>query len=191
MPKATNGSSDLVAASMAIEEDLRALEAIATGLEKSKLNTEKTIQRAARELHEATEHQQKLGDSLRNLASVMAALQKRQQDAVDALSRHANAIKLRSERLTEHMQAYAQLGARSANIADMLGKMETHPQGALVALEEVEGELGKIVDEAKRVADAAEAEDFTEVAREASALKQKLQSMRARLGAASAGTKSS
>src|ERR1051326_3333023 len=103
MPKATQGGSELVAAAGAIEEDLRALEGIATSLEKSKLNTEKAIQRAARELHEATEFQEKLGGSLRTLAQVMASLQKRQIDAVEALSRHANAIKFRSKRLTEHM----------------------------------------------------------------------------------------
>lgn len=184
MPKATNGSSELVAAAVAIEDDLRALEDIAVGLEKSKLNTEKTIQRAARELHEATEHQEKLATSLRSLAQVMANLQKRQQDAVDALSKQANAIKFRSERMTEHMHAYAQLGARSATIAEMLGKLEGHPGGAVTALDEVSTELGKIVDDAKRIAEAAEAEDFTEIAREATALRQKLQSMRARLSAA-------
>jgi chromosome segregation ATPase len=183
MPKATNGTSELVDAAVAIEAGLSALEEIAVGLEKQKLDTEKGIQRAARQLHEATEHQEKLAEALRSLAVVMGGLQKRQQGAVDALAKHANAIKFRSERMTEHMQAYAQLGAKAATIAEMLGKMETHPGGAVTALSEVEGELGKIVDEAKRISDAAESENFTEIAREANALRQKLQSMRARLSA--------
>lgn len=174
-----NGKSELVDAALAIEEELSGLEEVAASLETTKLGTQKSIQRAARQLQTATERQGTLADRLNALARAMMGLQDRQNKAVTRLATFAESLRARNERMNELMQTYATLGARAAEIAEQLGKAD--PAGMQRALEEIRPKLSEIVEGAKALSTAAEAEELVEIAREANALKQKLQSMLTRL----------
>lgn len=176
--KRSNGTSELVDAALAIEEQLSGIEDAAGALEKTTLGTEKSIKRAARELGTAAEGQEKLAESLRSLAHVMMRLQQRQNKAIERLAAFAESLRSRNERMSQLMQRYASLGTKAGELAETLSDA-----GALEATRTTLAELG---DEAKKLGQDAESEGFGEIAREANALKQKLQSTLAKLNAGKA-----
>src|SRR6266404_4763855 len=113
MPKET---AELVVAAQKIEQDQQRLEDLAYGLEKTKLQSEKHITRAARELQEALGQQEALANSLRALGVAMAKMQERQLAAVTALSSRAQEIQTRRGRLAELKTAYGALGQKAAEL---------------------------------------------------------------------------
>jgi hypothetical protein len=172
---------ELVAAAQTIESDQQRLEELARALQKTKLQTEKSITRAARELQDALAQQEALAQSLRALGQAMLHMQERQQAAVNSLSERALEIQARRTRLSEHMIRYAALGTKAAELLDsMAGALGKPEQGAAVAA--ASEQLDAIVVEATALSQTARDEDFTEIAHEADVLKQKFQQVRNQLG---------
>jgi hypothetical protein len=180
MPKET---SELVLAAQKIEAEQQRLEDLAYGLEKTKLQSEKHIGRAARELQDALAQQEQLAISLRELGAAMAKMQERQLAAVTALSARATEIQTRRGRLAELMTEYATLGQKAAGLLQTINDtLDTADKGAAVstALET----LGPIIEEATTLSKTARAEDFTDIAHEADVLKQKFQGIKNQLATA-------
>jgi DNA repair exonuclease SbcCD ATPase subunit len=184
--------SELVNVAATIDDDVRRLEELSTGNRKIELNSEKNIARAAQELQRALEHQQRLAEGLRGLGEAMVRLQVRQQAALDALGARAAQIQQRMARLSEHMQRFGELGAQAAEVSAMLQALPSLQPGAdsantgktaaeATVLIEVDERFTALVDGAKALAELAHDEDFVDVARQADALKQKVQAMRGRL----------
>lgn len=174
MPKET---SELVVAASKIEQDQRRLEDLAYGLEKTKLQSEKHISRAARELQEALAQQEELANALRLLGAAMAKMQERQLAAVTALSARAQEIQTRRGRLAELMMAYAQLGQKAAELLSTITTtLETADKDAAVAAAHTA--IAPIVEEAATLAKTAREEDFVDVAHEADVLKQNFQTIK-------------
>jgi hypothetical protein len=123
---------------------------------------------------------EQLGLGLQALAAAMAQMQTRQQAALEPLSAFASELQARMQRLNEHMQAFAALGTAAGEITQRLQASNGDRAAVLV---EVRAELGKISDGARALFDAAQADDFPEVAREADTLKQRVLSLRKRLEA--------
>jgi len=172
---------ELVAAAETIETEQQRLEELADALAKTKLQTEKTISRAARDLQAALEQQETLANSLRGLGEAMLRMQERQQAAVAKLGARANEIQLRRTRLSELMLAYAALGAKAAELVETMStSLEAADKATAIA--EADGKLVAIVAEAAGLAKTARDEDFTELAREADVLKQKFDGVRVQLG---------
>ena len=178
---------ELVAAAQTIEEDQKRLEDLAHALHKTKLQNEKHIARAQRELTEALEQQDALATSLRALGAAMANMQERQQAAVTALAARAQEIQARQARLGELMLRYAALGAKTAELLQGISD-SLEATDRIAALGKANGLLEPIVEEATALAKTAREEDFTDVAHEADVLKQKLQQIRVQLGAVKAAT---
>lgn len=193
MPKAVE-RSELVEAAEAIETDVSRLEAFADNAKRTKLNGEKAIARAARELAEAMKQQEKLGESLRELTEVIGRTQERQHAALARLSAHATEIQQRMTRLTGYMERFGGLGAQAAEAAQLLQALPVAELGGnhTAELLEVDQRFTVLVADAKALADAALADEFGEIAREADALKQRIQALRGRvaelLRARAAGT---
>ena len=184
MPKDT---AELVAAAQAIENDQRRLEELADALPKTKLQSEKTISRAARELQTALEQQEQLAKSLRLLGEAMVKMQERQQSAVEKLGARAVEIQTRRGRLAELMLRYAALGSKAAELLETMStSLEAEDKAAAVA--GADAKLATIVDEAAALAKEARDDDFIELSHESDVLKQKFQGVRNRLGAARKST---
>ncbi len=179
MPKDT---SELVVAAQTIENDQRRLEDLAYALEKTKLQSEKTINRAGRELQEALEQQEQLAVSLRALGQAMAKMQERQQAAVAALRTRAEQIQARRARLAELMMRYAALGAKAAELLQTVSAtLESADKQAAITI--AQDHLSPVIEEATALSKTAREEDFTEIAHEADVLKQKFQAIKNQLGA--------
>ncbi len=175
-------TSELVIAAQTIENDQRRLEDLAYALDKTKLQSEKTIARAGRELQEALQQQEQLAVSLRGLGQAMANMQERQQAAVAALRKRAEQIQARRGQLAEFMTRYAALGAKAAELLQTISStLEAADQKAAIAI--AHERLTPVIEEATSLAKSAREEDFTEVAHEADVLKQKFHAIKNQLAA--------
>jgi hypothetical protein len=179
MVKADKDAPDIVRAAEALEGELLRLEALSRSACKIRLDSEKSIAKAAKELNEALEMPERLAGGLHGLAAAMERMQARQLGALEPLGAPAADIQQRIQRLGEHMQAFATLGKAAAETA-MLLQSDDEPD---VMVEKARGELAKIADGARVLLEAARSEDFPDVAREADSLKQRVSALRGRLPA--------
>jgi chromosome segregation ATPase len=170
--------SALVSAARALESELVNLESIARAARKIPLTSEKNITRAAKELEEALTLPDRMAAGLQALASAMATMQTRQQAALEPLAALAAQIQARHRRLSEHHEAYAALGRAAAEIT---ARIQSAESGPAAVSRDVDAQLSRIVADAKALFDAARADDFPELAREADAVKQRASSLRRRL----------
>ncbi len=175
---------ELVAAAQTIENHQKRLEELARALQKTKLQTEKNISRAARELQDALAQQEELAVSLRALGEAMLHMQERQQAAVNALSDRAVEIQARRMRLSELMIRYASLGSKAAELLESMSATVVGQGAQGEAVVQATKRLDSIIEEAKSLSREAREEDFTEVAHEADVLKQKFQNIRNQLSSA-------
>lgn len=178
MGKSEKDVPELVRAALALDAELSKLEAISRTVRKIRLNSEKNIARAAKELNEALVLPERMGEGLQSLAAAMAQMQVRQQAALEPMAAFAAQIQQRMQRLTEHMQAFAALGQTAAEVTALIQAGQSDHS---LVLAEVETQLSKLSDGARALFDAAQADDFPDLAREADALKQRTGSLRKRL----------
>lgn len=201
MAKSAEHSSDFLRCAEAVERGVRRLEELSRAACRIKLGTEKNIARAARDLQQTLEQQERLALELRRFAETMVELQNRQQAALEPLGSRAQEIQARMARLSEHMQRFGALGTSASETASALrdvtepsedlpgASRSTQHAAALIGVDE---RFRSLLDEARSLAESAAEEEFPDIAREAEALRQRLQSMRGRLSelvrAQSAGT---
>jgi|SRR5688572_1301640 DNA repair exonuclease SbcCD ATPase subunit len=169
---------EIVRAAEALEAQLTELESRSRAARKIELDSEKNIQRAARELNEALAAPEGLANGLRDLAQAMERMQGRQQAALEPLSEFASQIQARLARLEEHMQAFAELGQAASRLSALL---KAGPEGGTALIRDANAQLSSIAQGAGSLFDAARADGFPEVAREAEALKQRVNALRKRL----------
>jgi hypothetical protein len=169
---------EIVRAAEALETQLAELESRSRAARKIELDSEKNIQRAARELNEALAAPEGLANGLRDLALAMERMQARQQAALEPLSEFATRIQARLAQLEGHMQAFAELGQAASRLSALL---KTGPAGGAALIRDANAQLSAIAEGARTLFDAARADGFPEVAREAEALKQRVTALRKRL----------
>lgn len=168
---------ELVRAAEALESELLKLETLSRTIRKIRLDSEKSITRAAKQLGEVTELPDQLTARLGTLAAAMQAMQARQQAALEPLAAFAVELQTRMRKLGEHMQAFAALGEAAGEVTQLLQSEKERP----TVLLHVKAELGKLAEGAKTLFEAARADDFPDVARQAEALKQRVSSLRQKL----------
>ena len=178
MSKAKNDVSELARAAEALERELLKLETLSRSVQKIRLNSEKNIVRASRELNDAVALPERLAQGLQAFAGAMARMQVRQQAALEPLAAFATEIQQRMQRLNEHMQAFRALGTAAGEVTALLQSGDAE-RSAVFA--NVDARLVEISEGARALFDAAHADDFPEVAREADALKQRLSALKKRL----------
>jgi hypothetical protein len=176
MPSREPARSEIVSAAESLEEELAALEAASRAASKARLDSEKSISRATKELQEALTVPERLAQGLSTLGAAMERMQVRQQAALEELARHATTIQERVRKLEEHMRAYAALGQAASEATALL---QSEGDRALI-VESAKTRLSMIVDDARTLHDAARADDFPEIAREADALRQSMSALRRR-----------
>ena len=177
MPKPEKIVPELVRAAEALEREITSLEAQSRATRKIPLNSERNITRAAKELAEAAQFQERLAAGLQALASAMAELQARQQAALEPLAAFANETQARMELLSEHMRAFGLLGAAAGEVTAMI---QTGGDRAEVVTA-VDAQLTAIENGARALLDAARGDDYPDVVREADSLRQRVAALRKKL----------
>jgi chromosome segregation ATPase len=181
MAKPAKAVPEIVQAAETLEGELVRLETLARAAQKHRLDSEKNITRAAKELSEALALPERMAAGLRSLGLAMQQMEARQQAALEPLALFANEIQARMQKLAEHMQSFAALGQAAAEATALL-----QAGGERTALlEGAKAQLNRIADDARALFEAARADDFPEVAREADTLKQRLLALTRKLEGAS------
>jgi hypothetical protein len=186
MAKSADQVSELVRCAEVVERELRRLEELSRSARKQELSSEKNIARAARGLQQALEQQARLAQDLRGLGQAMLGMQARQEAAMAPLEARANEIQSRMARHSEHMQRFAALGMKAKDTVAALLEISSSSddgQGSHEAslLIDADARVRGLVDESKAIAEAARADEFPDIAREAHSLEQRVQAMRERL----------
>jgi hypothetical protein len=177
MTKGDREPPELVRIALELEEGLARLEILSKATQKTRLDSEKNIARALKELGEALELPERLARGLVALGAELGRMQGRQQAALAPLAARASEIQTRRLKLDEHVQAFAELGRATAE-ATTAAQAERPSPEAIATL--VAG-LAAIADGAKRLFDAARSDDFPDLAREADALAKRVTHLRRRL----------
>lgn len=183
MAKPEKDLSELVRAALALEEELSSLEGVSRATQKIRLDSEKNIGKAAKELNVALALPERIGAQLGALVQAMQGMQARQEAALTPLAAFATQIQRRMQQLGEHMQAYAALGESTSALTALL----TADGAGTTVLEQVKPELTRIADGARALSEAARTDEFPEVSREADALKQRILALRRKLELGSGG----
>ena len=183
MGKHDNGLSELGRAAATLESELGGLEALSRSVRKIRLNSEKNLARAAKELNEVLALPARLAEGLQALAAAMAGMQARQQAALEPLAAFADDIQRRMQRLAEHMQAFAALGTLAGEVTALIQASDGEAERTAL-LARVDGKLEELARGARSLFEAAHGDDFPEVAREADALKQRAAALRRKLDGA-------
>jgi hypothetical protein len=179
MSKSEKNIPELVRAADVLENELVKLETLSRSVQKIRLDSEKNLARAMKELNQALKLPEELGAGLLALGKAMQGMQERQQAALAPLSEFANEIQRRMGQLEAHRDTIAALGQAASDITDLLRK---DGAGAAV-LEDARGKLGVIVEGARTLLDAARADGFPDIARDADSLRQQVAALRRRLDA--------
>jgi DNA repair exonuclease SbcCD ATPase subunit len=175
-PKAKD-APELVHAAETLENELASLEALSGTVQRIRLDSEKNIAKAARELAEALELPERLAQGLAALAAAMQHMQARQNAALEPLAARASHIQERKRRLDAHMERFAALGRVAGDASQLL---QAGAKDQLV-VGDVRAKLASLGDDAKTLFDAARADDFPDVAREADALAKRVTALLRRL----------
>lgn len=186
MAKSSDPVSELVRCAEVVERELRRLEELSRSARKPELSSEKNIARSARGLQQALEQQERLAQELRALGQAMLGMQARQEAAMAPLEVRANEIQSRMARHSEHMQHFAELGLKAKETVSALIEISSSDEGGHGAREaslliDADARVKELVDEARAISEAARADEFPDIAREAHALEQRVQAMRERL----------
>ena len=177
MAKADKHVSEIVRAAEALEEEIVRLETISKSARKIRLTSGKNIARAAAELNETLALPERLAQRLQEVAAAMTHMQERQHAALEPLTAFAVEIQQRTQRLGEHMQSFDALGKAAGEVNEQLAAS----QGDRAVLARAEARLREISEQARAVFEAARADDFPEVSREADVLKQRMAALGKRL----------
>jgi DNA repair exonuclease SbcCD ATPase subunit len=178
MPRDERPTSEIVSAAQALEDEIAQLEALSRSVRKARLTSERNITRAAAELKETLAMPERLAAQLQAVSAALVGLQARQQAALEPLTAFAVELQQRAKLLEGHMQAFGELGRAAGEINALL----TQGAGEREASVRAEARLREISEAARTLFEAARADDFPEIAREADVLKQRMASLGKRLG---------
>jgi hypothetical protein len=186
MAKSGEQTSELIRCAEVVERELRRLEELSRNARNIKLGSEKHLARAARGLQQAMDQQERLAQELRALGQAMLSMQARQEAAMLPLQPRALELQARMARHSEHMQKFGALGTKAKDVLAALVEVsssDTNTEGAHGAalLLDATQRIQTLVDEIRAMTEAAKADDFPEIAREAHSLEQRLQAAADRL----------
>lgn len=182
---------EIVQVAEIIERELSALEDAARAAQNIRLHNERSLEKAGKALQDGLRQQEALGVGLQNLTQAMGRMAQRQQVAIDRLAERAHQIQAQMQRLSDHMTRFGELGTKAAEATRILQTLpppygsgeppETPTAGPPEELMQVDVLLASVSAEAKQLAASATEADLSDVAREAGALRQRVDSARGQL----------
>ncbi|RKG91767.1 hypothetical protein D7V97_41590 [Corallococcus sp. CA053C] len=184
--------SELVSAAQALDSELLRFEALAAQLQEAPLTSEKHLERASRTLKDLAD----LDDALRlrvgSLVQAITGVRNRQQTQADAVNARAQELQRRTEVFKDLLTRYGALGQSAADLNGRMQQFAALRQQATRTAEEdaqltavftsLQERMAEVAEEAATLATASEAEQFSDIARQADSLRQQLLSARNKLG---------
>lgn len=176
-------SSALVEAARALDQEVARYESSLGELARIDMVSEKTLQRAGRSLEACAQHQTDLARLLGAFAAAMGEMKERQERCVAETNAAADRVKARFESRAALLARVAVLGAKTGEIIGPMAAATAPDAGdpsavtsVLAQLEGVTSKAEEVIAEAESVRQAAKAESWQDVERDADSLRQQLQS---------------
>ncbi|MGK4000885.1 hypothetical protein [Sorangium sp. So ce1024] len=185
------GGGELAEAARALERELLRFEELAEGARRLSLDTRKGIERAAKSTTEAAEAQQRVSVALGSLIAAIAGARERHEATARALAARGEEIKRRAEQLGELFQRFGALGEEGRGINALVQETAARQREAttpeqvgevVAAMDEVEGRMGRLAEEARELAQAAMAAGIVDLAEQADGMRQQVSAMRNKVG---------
>jgi hypothetical protein len=178
--------SPLVAAAMALEEELARISSVAREAQRLPLDSQRNVERTADKLAELGAVDEQLGPLVQQLLGAVGALVQRQQEQAAALAARAEEVRARREALRALLGRYAALG-RDAQ--ELNGMVQAFASGARPGTEApdppsydaVRETMTRLIGDAEGVAHASREQGFEDLSRQADGLRQQLLSARNKL----------
>lgn len=179
--KGTDGA--LADAARALEAEVERFEGIVSEGQRLEVTTEKTLQRARALLESCADCEQRMASQLQAFVAAMQGVQERQRAGMDAVGALAARVQGRIEGRNTLLERFAALGERTVAMNEPVSRvLEPEASGAqpavMAALQQIVARTEEIVAEADLVANDAREGQWADIAREADALKQQVQSAR-------------
>lgn len=184
MAASKKAEGPLVKAAMALETELARYEEHVGEAKRLEIASEKGLQKSKTVLEACAATEQRMRDNLQAFAVAMQDMQKRQQACVEETVATAKRIEERIHDRAALLERFGALGARAREVDEPVkAVMQRKAEGAkeselLGALGEVIARTDSVLEDADAVAKDAQGRGWEDIAREAMALKQQLQSAR-------------
>ena len=171
--------SPLAKAAAELEAELFAYEKFVADVNRMNLNSDKSMRRAKELLEECAAGEQRMAERLQGFAAAMQQVQVRQQSCIQEAVAAARKIQDRIEKRSALLERFAALGERASSLNEPVAALEAkdgeaNAQDLLKTLGEVAARSEAVVAEATALGADADADDWLDIAREATALKQQL-----------------
>jgi hypothetical protein len=173
--------SPIVSAASAVDAELRRFEELARLLQKSELNSQKSLQRAGEALAQVLESEQRLQESVRGLVEAITRAREQQEAAAVGVQARAKEIEARSFTYQELLERYAALGKEASDLNARMGPEAQAGKDPVLELEAADASILALTQGAQELAAAALEKDFQDVSRQADSLRQQLAVTRGKL----------
>ncbi|HMF43794.1 MAG TPA: hypothetical protein VKQ32_24130 [Polyangia bacterium] len=189
--KSPPSDSPLLIAAGAFDETLRRFAALADGLRKGTLDSQRNLERAAEALKEVAGCEEELQAHAQALMAALNSARDSQQSQAEAVRLRALEIKARSEVLALLMRGFEAIGKEAAGLnasAQQLASRKRTPDemvkdGALLAgLDELQEKMTAVLASGEQLAGEARRADFEDLSRKVDSLRQQILAARNKIG---------
>jgi hypothetical protein len=174
-------ASELMAAAAAFDEHLARFAHLAETARQGPLNSQKSLQRAARAFQEIGDAEKRLGVAAQELVAALTAARRSQEVQAQAIQERAQEIARRTAVAADLLKRYGAIGGKAAElnalVLDLAGKKtDGAPAGGevLPVLGQVRARLAEVLEGALELVAAAQEADFEDIAGEASSLREQV-----------------
>ena len=183
--------SPLVASAEAFDRTLQRFAALAAGLRKGTLDSQKNLERAAETLKEVAACEEELQAHAQALMAALGGARDAQQAQAEAVRVRALEIQARSEELARLMRGFEAIGndaaALNASAQQLAARKRTPDEmvkdGELLAgLDELQERMSAVLAAGETLAADARAADFDDLSRKVDSLRQQILSARNKIG---------
>ena len=194
-PKASQ--SEFLNAALAFDDELGSFQRAVEATLRGPLYTAKHLDRATQSLNQVAQCEQRLGLASKALSDAIGEAHQQQLAQAQKVMERAQAISVRTAQLGQLMEGYKALGVAAATLSGEAGellrkKKELGDQALggelLTQVQTLRDKLSAVAQIAQQLVEAARAEDFEDIARQADSVRQQLLSAHNRLSLLAQGT---
>ncbi len=180
----------LVAAAMALDDELRAFDELAREAKDQRMNGQKSLSRTAALLSASLQARERIENGVRNLVAEIGGAQGRQEASVQTLVDVAAHLERRTKERDDLLARFGGLGTSASRVNALAANLAARRQeGAAEAeildlLAEIQAQMTGVAAEADALTEAAERDGWPEIARQAEAVRQQVNAVKSKLAAA-------
>lgn len=182
-PSSKKLETPLASAAAALEAELGEYEKFVLDVQRMSINSEKAMHRAKALLEDCAAGEARMAERLQAFAAAVQGVQLRQQTCISEAVAAAERIQQRLQNRSGLLERFSALGDRARALNEPVAALEAkegeaNAQDLLTTLGEVAQRTEAVIEEADALGIDAQKNDWQDIAREATTLKQQIQSAR-------------